>query len=187
MSNSEYLFSTGRDALMFAFRFCGQQYAKAPELVKGKVIGGGKGLIGLDGAGQAGFISREAKALTQAQYYALLARFTDKLEGCPRCGSNMHTAEWIGACKFLAEEYRKEVAPEAHIRLMTQLVQRHFHYQKRTLADIAAQFGDGESKVKKINSKLVPALKKLESVAQARIEQRLTELGIVESSEESAA
>jgi hypothetical protein len=186
MSN-DYLFDTSRDALMFAFRFCGQQYAKAPELMKGKVIGSGKGLIGLDGAGQAGFISREARSLPKAQFYALLARFTDRFNPCTKCGTEQPTDEWMGACKWLAEEYRIELAPEAHIKLMTLLVQRHFSPHKRSLADIATFFGDGLSKVKHINAKLSPALKKLEGTAQAKIDERLTYLGIVHSDSDEAA
>lgn len=177
----EFLFDTARDALLFSFRYCNQQYAKAPELVKGRVIGSGKGLRGLDGAGQAGFISQEVRALGQLHHHVLVARFTDRFTQCSMCGSAAHTGEWLGVCRWLTEEMRKELAPEAHIRLMDLLVQRHFSYQKRTLADISTQFGDGESKVKHYNAKLVPALKKIESVAQAKIEERLTALGIVES------
>lgn len=177
--SEEYLFDSAHDALLFSFRFCGQQYAKAPSIFRRAGIGTGKGLAGLDGAAQAGFISQEVRALGLLHRYALIARFAERFTQCSQCGSHANTAEWLGACRWLAEEMRKEVAPDAHIRLMDLLVQRHFSVHKRTLADIATQFGDGESKVKHINAALNPVLKRLELAATARMEERLASLGII--------
>ena len=75
-AEAEPLFASAYDALAFAFRFNAQQYAPTPmaRLMRGS-IGSGKGLVGIDGAAQAGFILGVVERLGEWEKAALAARF----------------------------------------------------------------------------------------------------------------
>ncbi len=79
-------FSSVYGALTFAFNFSADQYAQSPmsKLVKGNGnLGSGKGLIGVDGAAQAGMIMREVCSLGYAEKMYLIALFTPTYEVKP--------------------------------------------------------------------------------------------------------
>ncbi|MHB1372093.1 MAG: hypothetical protein ACYCW7_18110 [Pseudomonadaceae bacterium] len=75
-AEAEPLFNSAYDAIAFAYRFNCQQYAMTPmaKLMRGQ-IGTGKGLVGLDGAAQAGFIRGLIEQLGEWEKAALAARF----------------------------------------------------------------------------------------------------------------
>lgn len=75
------LFSSTWSALVFAFNYSSQQYQPSPlaRLMRGP-IGRGKGLAGLDGAGQAGMIKQEVGKLPVDEYCAIVARFAVGIE-----------------------------------------------------------------------------------------------------------
>lgn len=105
------LFKNPHDALMFALRFSAQQYAQTP-LAKemrraamgpgGGAIGQGKGLVGLDGAAQAGIICARLDRLTPLQRACILARFSERVESCHCCGSDKMLDAYKGALLTLA-------------------------------------------------------------------------------------
>lgn len=75
----EPLFDSAHAALTFAYRFSGQQY---PLTIMAKIMGGilgsGKGLVGLDGAAQAGMICLLVKELPQLPRDSIDARYADQ-------------------------------------------------------------------------------------------------------------
>lgn len=75
----EPLFRSAHDALKFAFMFSGQQYpvTAMAKLMRG-IVGSGKGLVGLDGALQAGLICLMIKELNPQQADCLTARYALK-------------------------------------------------------------------------------------------------------------
>lgn len=175
---SEPLFECVEDALKFCFRYNHEQYSKP---LDGKPLGSGKGLVGNDGAGQAGMISREVRALGDMAHSVLFVKYAEQHSECPMCHSQKPADDWRGICRWIAEEMRKEIAPEAHIKLMSLLVERHFSVRKPALTDVASRFGDGESKVKHIAAALKPALIALESKATRRLRDRLGELKMIQA------
>ena len=79
---------SAREAMVFALNYSDQQYALSPMamFLKHEHAGSGRGLKGLDGAGQSGMVWAE---ITQLEYYqalALIARCTQHRFRC-RCGS----------------------------------------------------------------------------------------------------
>lgn len=72
----EPLFRSAHDALKFAFVFSGQQYPLTimAKMMRG-VVGSGKGLVGLDGAAQAGLICLMVKDLPPLHADCLTARY----------------------------------------------------------------------------------------------------------------
>lgn len=75
-SEGAYLFDSVHGALTFAYRFSGQQYSPSlmAQMMRGPVKTG-KGLAGLDGAGQAGLIRGLMKNLDIYEQNMIAARF----------------------------------------------------------------------------------------------------------------
>ena len=73
----EPLFNSTHVALTFAFEYAGQQSPRTPmtSLMRTENIGSGKGLSGLDGAAQAGFILAEVCRLSDDQHNIIVARY----------------------------------------------------------------------------------------------------------------
>lgn len=83
------ILKTAKEAMVFALNYSDQQYALSPMamFLKRTHAGSGRGLKGLDGAGQAGMVWAE---ITQLEYYqalALIARCTQHRYRC-RCGAS---------------------------------------------------------------------------------------------------
>lgn len=77
VAENEPLFDSAYDALAFAYRFNAQQYAMTPmaKLMRWQ-IGSGKGLVGIDGAAQAGIILGLIDHLQEWEQAAICARFS---------------------------------------------------------------------------------------------------------------
>jgi hypothetical protein len=183
----DYIWENLADALMFAFRFSSQQYAKVQK-VDPTPLGNGLGLIGIDGAAQAGFIAYMAFELGKVKEAALVARFGSPYDEdagrCECCGRAELSDGFRGSCVLLATNIAMPAAETIHERMARELVMRHFlpSTAKRTFASIATQFSEGEDKVKKAFYKVANALKTLESQAQANMADVLCESGVVKSS-----
>jgi hypothetical protein len=78
------IFKSAQEAIMFACNFSSQQYAMSPmaKLLQGPSRGSGRGLVGLDGAGQAGMVFAE---LQRIDYWQLAVLVTGKLARSERC------------------------------------------------------------------------------------------------------
>ncbi|MDO5686457.1 MAG: hypothetical protein Q4G42_03585 [Neisseria sp.] len=102
------LFDTVEAALTFAFRYAQQQSPRTPMTHLMQTSGGGRGLYGLDGAAQAGFILSALDRLPREQRYAVTVRFGDVRSDCPCCGQLRPTHEWQdardGLCGFVELE-----------------------------------------------------------------------------------
>ena len=96
---TEPVFASVESALTFAFRYAGQQSPPTPMRRLGTEanLGSGRGLVGLDGAAQAGLILRELDKLPKPQRWVLTVRFGDVRRECPCCGQPAPSAEWLDA------------------------------------------------------------------------------------------
>lgn len=103
MRGGEAIFETARSAVVFALGFSSEQYGQSPlaKLQRG-CIGAGKGLVGMDGAGQAGMVLAEIARLDGAQRSAIIARFSPRFEICPCCGGQKPLEQWQTAVEHLA-------------------------------------------------------------------------------------
>ena len=94
----EYLFESLHQALMFAYRYNGQQYSPSlmAQMMRGSVAGG-KGLGGLDGAAQAGIIRGWLEGnLTKHESHMIIASYArDEIE---RLQSMMYFTPAVIAC-----------------------------------------------------------------------------------------
>lgn len=98
------LFKSTHDALTFAFQYAGQQSPKTPmtSLFNTASIGTGKGLSGLDGAAQAGFILAEVCRLPDEQHNVIVARYDRATHECKCCGSEVNSEEREAAIDALS-------------------------------------------------------------------------------------
>ena len=98
------LFRSAHEALTFAYRFAHDQSPRTPMtgLLQGGRIGSGKGLIGLDGAGQAGMILAALSHLNDEQRALIVVRYGDFRSPCQCCGQYAPTREWRAAVDQLS-------------------------------------------------------------------------------------
>ncbi len=148
---SEPLFDGAYPALLFAFRYSGQQYSLS---VVGKMMGGrggsGKGLTGLDGAAQAGIIRAEVGQLDPWERDVLIARFSVDRKDAIQAKINLIAV----AASALPSGMNSR-------RLIDALVQRYFG-EKMTFEDMALRFGVGKDTIRK--DRWSPVMKKLHDI-----------------------
>ena len=105
------LFDTAHGALVFAFNFCGQAYDRPMmNRLAAPAMGSGKGLVGLDGAAQAGMIRAEIQRLGKLAEAILIARLAPRAMPCNCssycCAGQKPNREWVEAVSVLADHVR---------------------------------------------------------------------------------
>ncbi|ODA19957.1 hypothetical protein A9G00_43560 [Achromobacter xylosoxidans] len=135
----EPLFKSAHEALLFALNYSMQQYDRplmnriaSGELTAGMASGGGKGLSGLDGAGQAGMIRAELAQLRPLQQAALIASAAPAQIPCECrvscCSGWKVNPEWRDAMSVLSTAAAAGALSGciSNGRLRSALIQRHF-------------------------------------------------------------
>lgn len=195
----EPLFESAHGALVFAFNFSGQCYDRPMmNRLASPAIGSGKGLVGLDGAAQAGMIRAEVKTLGKLAESILIARIAPRMTPCSCrsscCSGHKPNKEWTDAIAILADHVRTTALAGcvSNGLLRREYVVRHFtrkderislealaekHEIHRDTASahaskVALLLGGSQAKKGK------PAVPGLEGVAMAAIEDRLREIGM---------
>ena len=195
-----HLFTSAHAALVFAFNLSGQCYDRP---MMNRMADGqkreGKGLSGLDGAGQAGMIRAEVSALGPLAEAILTARIAPRTTPChcrsSCCSGYKANAEWTNAIAFLADHVRKTAlfGCTSHGLLRREYVRRYFSSKesKVSLDKIAEKYSVDRHTVSAHASKVAAMLggvtaKKdrnevpgLESAAMDAIEERLRAIGMV--------
>lgn len=192
------LFKSAADALRFAFNFSHQQYDRPlMNRLASSGTGDGKGLSGMDGAGQAGMIRRELRELSNLYQAVLIARYAPHTFPCT-CGSSCCAGsavnfEWREAVNTVAA-YACEMVPggSGRFRLRRELVFR-LYGSKRTLAAIAEDCGVSEQTASDHNGRVTmwlrrgrearggrPEEKSVEALADEAVQRLLWQVGICE-------
>lgn len=162
------LFDSTWAALAFAFRYSTQQYQPTPmaRLMRG-ALGSGKGLVGLEGAGQAGIIRAEVEKLPVFEKCAVIARFA------------IEDKERFGAMKELIVPATSCLGTGVHNRRMVDnLVQRYFG-ARCFLKDLAETHGVHPDTMTQRWSCIKRQLRDLEYRGIDRVEVRLQETGLI--------
>lgn len=164
----EPLFDSAYAALAFAFRYSTQQYSPTPmaRLMRGS-IGSGKGLVGLDGAAQAGIIRAEVETLPEFERFSIVARFA--LE--PREGLTAKMGLIIPATSSLGTGVHK-------YRMVDALVQRYYG-KKVHLKDLAEAHGMHANTMTDRWRCIRRILTEIEHRAMDRIEAKFQETGLI--------
>ncbi len=182
------LFKSAHSALTFAFHFSGQHYDRpAMNKLAAPTLGSGKGLVGLDGAGQAGMIRSRVHGLGVRMEAVLIARYAPATMPCdcraPCCAGWKTNREWFDAVTELSDYVRDPLAGTAANGLMRRLyVERFFAAKgKRQTIDEIAERGDiNRQTAGQHYSKVNKVLQELESTAQQAIDNALRDVGLLE-------
>lgn len=194
------LFNSAHAAMVFAFNFTGQSYDRPMmNRMASPSVGGGKGLVGLDGAGQAGMIRAEIKVLGELAEAILTARIAPRTTPChcrsACCSGRKPNLEWANAIAFLADYVRQTALHGCYANglMRRDYVERFFTRKEDrvSLEDLAEKHDVNRDTTSSHFAKVAflfggAAPKKgrtaelgLEHVAMDAADQRLREVGIV--------
>lgn len=187
---SDPLFSSAHAALVFSFNFSMDLYDRP---LMNKMADGarpeGKGLSGLDGAAQAGFVRAELQLLGAIPSALLTARVAPHGSPCecrrPCCSGRTINRDWAEAIKTLTQHALVPLSGcVSHYRLRAAIVQKFFGASV-SLADIAEVCGVNRDTASEHNQRVIKMLKTEESSAWGRFEARLIEVGMVDVAKNS--
>lgn len=199
---AEPLFKSAHAALVFALNYSMLQYDRplmnrigSGDLIAGMALGGGKGLAGLDGAGQAGMIRAELERLPPLHQAALVATFARQQIRCECraacCSGWKVNREWSHAVGELTTVSASAALSGcvSNGRLRSALIQRLLGV-KVTLADLAERHGVDEKTAGAHSAKLKRWLFGgggdigLHEHARRDLHQRLHACGLIDSHSE---
>lgn len=164
----EPLFRSAHDALKFAFLFSGQQYPLTimAKMMRG-VVGSGKGLVGLDGAAQAGLICLMVKDLPPLHADCLTARYA------------LHEdRRFIEAVNRLCMAPSIAPAGQSHRLERQALVARHFG-QKVSVVEIAEKIGVHRNTVNQHQRAIRDKLRAVEEAAYGDVSELMLRGGLI--------
>lgn len=186
------MFRSTHEALRFAYTFSSEAYERPMmNRMADKPSRGGRGLSGLDGAGQAGLILAEVLQLPGHGQHALTARYAPKGYPCgcraPCCSGHRTSKEWRAAVSVLADYVLHEalVGMLSHYRMRVALVERWFGVSM-SVVSLAALCGVDRDTVAAHNERIVKVLKAEEAKAWHAIDERLRERGLIGDVEQVA-
>lgn len=188
----EPIFETTYHALLFAYHFLDAQFEPSAMLKLARKVGfNGKGLSGLDGAGQCGIIRSRVGQLQEPFRYVIVARFAPKAHTCdcrrPCCSGSRPNAEWSYAVDQLAINAQSALTGRTSYLMRRALVERFFGQKGRKLHEIAKACELNPNTVGKHNKAITRWLDDAEARAWAQVEDALRESGIVGDPRELAA
>ena len=196
----EILFNSAHGALVFAFNFSGQAYDRPMmNRLATPSVGTGKGLVGLDGAGQSGFIRAEVKAMGKLSEAIIIARIAPRSTPCactsPCCSGHKPNKEWTDAIATLSDHVRTTALAGciANGLMRREYVVRYFTHkdQRISLEALADKYEIDRHTVSAHAGKVTayfagitarkdkPAAPGMEQLAMNGIEDRLREIGMV--------
>jgi hypothetical protein len=183
------LFMSARSALVFAYNFSGQSLARPPvNRMAAPSAGTGKGLGGLDGAAQAGFIRREVKVLGTLPEAILIARIAPRSTPCGCralcCSGQKPNREWIDSINLLADHMRQTALAgcTSNGLMCREYVLRHFTVStsRTSFEKIAEGYEVNRQTVGSHAGKVAKLLRALEHAADGAISDRLRMIGMAE-------
>ena len=176
---TERLFRSAHEALTFAFRFAHDQSPRTPmtRLMQGGSLGSGKGLIGLDGAGQAGMILAALAHITPEERAVVMTRYGDLRSPCQCCGQYAPTRDWRDSVDMLSH------APELHDlpREVRHAVVEKVICRRKDLrvASMAGGYELAERTVRERMRRFKERIGRVENRAVAWLDEHLTGRGVI--------
>ncbi len=193
----EIKFKSAFDIVRFALSYSYQQYGETlmAKRLRGEPAKEGMGLVGLDGAGQAGQIKRELWELSDLHLAVLIARAAppDIPCDCGRscCAKRKVNEEWRTAIIWLTEASSAYVSGFSHYQVRRAIIEKLFNKKCKNLTEIAKRSGAHINTVSNHHCAIRrwitgnPKTKEIgvECKAWAVIENRFAELDLLETEE----
>lgn len=203
---TEALFRNAHEALIFAYNYADQQFAKSLMARLYARHAKGKGLSGIDGAGEAGMIMKSVRKLSKIEQDVLCARYTKVKSCCKGCGSKTNTPTVKAALSRLenyvkqanycdgmeiAEDKREllnkkvnKVLNSINLMLIRAVIRSYFGIEQLgTLKDLAEKYKVHEDTVCRYGVYIKNILKRLEHKANYNIRAELEKSGKVNREE----
>lgn len=176
----EAMFRSAQEALTFALHYSHNQSPRTPmqQMLKRGTIGTGKGLIGNNGAHQAGAIQQALGHLRPDQQAVLMVRFGDVRSPCSCCG-NPHAPSrpWRDAVDLLS--HTAEIA-DLHPNIRHAIVEKVVCRRRgMRVSSLASQYEASERTIRSRIQKVKPVLVALESSATQWVQDFLQARGVV--------
>lgn len=185
-------FKSAFDAVRFALSYSSQQYGETlmAKRLRGEGTGTGMGLIGTDGAGQAGLIRRELWDLPELQLAVIIASAAphDTPCSCGRACCSGHTPnqEWLAAIGWLTQASSAQVSGFSHYQVRRLTIEK-LYGARASIEDIADKCGAHRNTVGAHHSAVRRWLRGdkksgeegVERGAWSIVEQRFDEIGLL--------
>lgn len=177
----EPLFDSTHSALVFAFNFTGQQSPKTPMMSmfhsnpgddQPKAARKGKGLSGLDGAAQAGFILAEVCRLPDDQHNVIVARYNRLKNECKCCGHERYNDEWFAAVDFLSHCVELE---GVHRKVRLMMVEVAICGGRIDVDMVSRKYSMGRSTTYRQLAELKIKLRKIEKIALINLDNAFSQ------------
>jgi hypothetical protein len=176
------LFQSATAALAFAFNFS----QGSPKTTLGALQKPdpnrrpGRGLVGLDGAAQAGMVLAEVRELAKPRQSALTVMFAIRTTECTCCGNPTLAADWNGAIKHLAELSAVSINGVSQFRVRYAILLKIVHSMMRESDDdMAERFCLDPKTIRKYRHAIKEWYEGLERGAMREIDDRLRACGMV--------
>jgi hypothetical protein len=178
------LFKSANDALVYAFQFGKDWHTKNALATwvheresKGR-RGKGKGLIGFDGAAQAGMVLSEVGRLADAMKASIVCRYAIRRGHCSACGSATFTEAWREGIEELTEYVLPSVNGISPRQMRKRLVE-HYFGEPVDMKDLSSKWDVSKSTAYNHRDAIHTCLRRLEDRAMVAAEQVLQEAQMV--------
>lgn len=166
------LFNSVHHALVFAFNYSSYPESEIGRL-QGPMAGSDKGLTGMDGATQAGFIRGEVDRLNRLHKACIIARYSPKFKECPCCkNASVPLSDYKEAITVL-NEWSITVIGKLSSKKMRDVYIRAFYEPEVSLKREAETLNVPKSTAYEQRDSVFRALMKLEETAMDEISTKL--------------
>ncbi len=181
----EGIFRSAEEAITFACNYSSQQYAMSPiaKLLQGPARGSGRGLVGLDAAGQAGMVFAE---LQRIDYWQLTALLTDRVSRSERCECRRSCCRgWKSNSIFeeavnqLADYVAFTVTPVPPIKEFRVSVIMKYFGEKSDPLEVAKNLGIKKSAAERHITVIRKCVRDLQKDGLTALSTRLDEIGML--------
>ncbi|WP_284281145.1 hypothetical protein [Limnobacter litoralis] len=175
--DSEFLFDCTDHALRFAFQYSSQQSPSSP-MLRAMVgpTGTGKGLSGLDGAGQAGMILDVVNRMSREERDVITARFGQVTHECPCCHQQTSTQDWRSAVSNLSMcDELHDLARDVRIAIVQKVLCR----RAVEVAGLGSQYGMNERTLRNRIKKFRDRIFKVERRALCQLDSFFAATGLI--------
>lgn len=191
---SEPNFNSYQEALIFAYNYADQQFGRSIMQRLYTQTGNSKGLIGLDGAGEAGMIMASVMKLSQLEQDVLCVRYTKVKSFCKSCGHEINTVQvrdalsrlelYVKNASYSKDDKENEkittIINISNLSLLRSIIYEYFGLENfGKIKELASKYDIHRETASKYTSHIKKALRMLEREAERNICILLEESGKV--------
>lgn len=136
----------------------------------------GKGLVALDGAGQAAFIRARIDRLDANARACIVARYSARTDECRCCGGQKPIDEYRHAIDQLADWSMQFLSGALSVRKIRYAVVQDYFERRRSIGAVADDIGVPRRTAYDQKAKIWPHLAELDKLAQEAIGDMLDDL-----------